>query len=273
MKLGFIGAGNMGSALILGIIKSKYMDARDIFAVDSDIKKCDDLKLKYDIQILSNIGEICKKCDAMILAVKPDVYKDVMEEIKRECPIEILNKKLIISIAAGISIDYMEKIFTRDVKIVKTMPNTPAMVSEGMTGICRNENVTDEELEMVVKIFECVGKCKVISEKIMDIVPGISGSSPAYVYMFIEALADGAVLEGMKREDAYIFAAQATLGAAKMVLETRKHPGELKDMVCSPSGTTIEAVYSLERDNFRGAIMKAVIECTKKNRMMSKNNN
>ena len=271
MKIGFIGVGNMGGAMVSGIIKSKFMPASDVFIADYDVKKCDDLKSTYGVCVLNNIEEICINCNIIVLAVKPFDYKNVMLEIKEACNVEELKKKIIVSIAAGISMDYMEKIFMSSVKIVKTMPNTSAMVFEAMTGICRNNNVTEDELESVVKIFECVGKCKIISEKIMDVVPGISGSSPAYVYMFIEALADGAVLEGMKREDAYLFASQAVLGAAKMVLETGKHPGELKDMVCSPSGTTIEAVYSLERDNFRGAVMKALKVCTDKNRMMSNN--
>ncbi len=272
MKLGFIGAGNMGKALISGIAKSGYINPCDIYAIDHNVNKCDDLKFTFGIKILKNIKQICANCDIIILSVKPNAYKSVMEEIKDVCDESSLKCKIIVSIAAGISIDYMEKIFINDVKIVKAMPNTSAMVSESMTGICKNKNVTDEELESVFKIFECVGKCKIITEKIMDIVPGVSGSSPAYVYMFIEALADGAVLEGMKRDDAYFFASQAVLGAAKMILESGKHPGELKDMVCSPGGTTIEAIYSLERDNFRGAVMKAVKKCTEKNKIMSLNN-
>ena len=269
MKLGFIGAGNMGGALIGGIIKSKHLKPCDVYAVDLEVEKCNNLKNAYGITILNDINEICINCDSIILSIKPNMYKYVMETIREACNETSLMQKIIVSIAAGISIDYMEKIFISNVKIVKAMPNTSAMIGESMTGICKNKNVSQKEFDSIVKIFECVGKCKAIDEKLMDIVPGVSASSPAYVYMLIEALADGAVLEGMNRSDAYFFASQAVLGAAKMVLESGKHPGELKDMVCSPGGTTIEAVYSLERDNFRGAVMKAVKECTKKNRILS----
>ena len=149
------------------------------------------------------------------------------------------------------------------------MPNTPAFVGEGMTAVTRNAEVNDKELDMVLDIFKSIGKADVIDEKLMDMIPSISGSSPAYVYMFIEALADGAVLQGMARDKAYQYAAQAVLGAAKMVLESGKHPGELKDQVCSPGGTTIEAVYSLEQNHFRGTIIEAMEACTAKSKKLA----
>ena len=155
-------------------------------------------------------------------------------------------------------------------KVIRTMPNTPALVGEGMSALCANRNITKEELQDVVKIFESFGKIEILEEKLIDVVPAVSGSSPAYVYMFIEALGDGAVLQGMPRDKAYKMAAQAVLGAAKMVLETGEHPGKLKDDVCSPGGTTIEAVYTLEKNNFRGPVISAMESCTEKAIKMGK---
>ena len=149
------------------------------------------------------------------------------------------------------------------------MPNTPALVGEGMAGLAPNENVTEDEAKIIKNIFDSLGKAEIISEKLMDVVTSVSGSSPAFVYMFIEAMADGAVLGGMPRAQAYKFAAQAVLGSAKMVLDTGKHPGELKDMVCSPAGTTIEAVAVLEKNGFRNAVIDAVNSCTEKSKKMT----
>ncbi|SQB89737.1 pyrroline-5-carboxylate reductase [Clostridium tetanomorphum] len=149
------------------------------------------------------------------------------------------------------------------------MPNTPALVGEGMSALCYNELIHEKELEEVINIFKSFGRVEIINEKLMDVVPAVSGSSPAYVYMFIEALADGAVLDGMPRDKAYKMAAQAVLGSAKMILETGEHPGVLKDRVCSPGGTTIEAVYSLEMNNFRGSVIEAMRKCTEKTIKMS----
>ncbi len=150
------------------------------------------------------------------------------------------------------------------------MPNTPALVGEGMSALCKNSNVTDEELNMIKALFESFGEAEIVSEYLMDTVTGISGSSPAYVFMFIEAMADAAVLAGMPRQQAYKFASQAVMGSAKMVLETGKHPGELKDMVCSPAGTTIEAVKVLEEEGFRAAVIKSIVACIDKSKDMSK---
>ena len=148
------------------------------------------------------------------------------------------------------------------------MPNTPALVGEGMTAACYNDNVTQEDLENVARLLESFGKCEFVPEHLMDVVVSVSGSSPAYVFMLIEAMADGAVADGMPREQAYRFAAQAVLGSAKMVLDTEKHPGELKDMVCSPGGTTIEAVRVLEREGLRSSVIESMKACVAKARGM-----
>ena len=168
---------------------------------------------------------------------------------------------LIITIAPGKTLAWLAEQFQKPVKIVRTMPNTPAMVGEGMTGACKNAYVTDEDMEKALSILNGFGKAELIPEHMMDAVVAVSGSSPAYVFVMIEAMADAAVSGGIPRSQAYKFAAQAVLGSAKMVLETGKHPGELKDMVCSPAGTTIEAVRVLEEKGFRSAIIEAMKKC------------
>ena len=199
-----------------------------------------------------------------MLAVKPFHFAEVVPEISEE----VTENKLVISIAAGQTIANIEKLFTKQISLVRVMPNTPALVGEGAAGICRNEKVTEEDLHKAVEIFECLGMAEVIPESMIDAVIGVSGSSPAYVFMFIEAMADAAVADGMPRASAYRFAAQAVLGSAKMVLETGKHPAELKDMVCSPAGTTIEAVRVLEEKGFRSAVFEAQKACVEKAKNM-----
>ena len=172
--------------------------------------------------------------------------------------------QIIVTIAPGQTIERLEHLFGKTLKLVRTMPNTPALVGEGITAVCKNKEVTEDELRYICKILEGFGKVEVVDEHLMDVVVSVSGSSPAYVFMFIEAMADAAVADGMPRKQAYEFAAQAVLGSAKMVLETGKHPGELKDMVCSPGGTTIEAVRVLEEKGLRSTIFEAMKACTKK---------
>ncbi len=198
----------------------------------------------------------------MILAVKPQFFEGMIAEIKGA----VGEDKLVISIAPGKTMEWLMDHFGKEMKLVRCMPNTPALVGEGCTGFCTYSMVTEEEQETARKILESFGKAYPVPENLMDTVVGVSGSSPAYVFMFIEAMADEAVAEGMPRALAYEFAAQAVLGSAKMVLETGKHPGELKDMVCSPAGTTIQAVKVLEEKGFRAAVMDAMEACIEKSR-------
>lgn len=267
-KIGFIGCGNMGQAMIGGIVKSGIALPENIMVSDMNIDFLNSIKEKYAVSITSNNLEVAAFSDILILAVKPNIYETVIKEVSSTVKEEVL----IVTIAAGVSINSVEKNFGRDMKVIRTMPNTPALVGEGMTAVSKNNKVSEAELNEALKIFQSFGKAEIIDEKLMDSIPAISGSSPAYVFMFIEALADGAVLRGMPRDKAYKFAAQAVLGSAKMVLETGEHPGSLKDKVCSPGGTTIEAVYSLEKDNFRGSVISAMESCTKKAMEMSKKN-
>jgi pyrroline-5-carboxylate reductase len=267
MNVGFIGCGNMAQAMISGMINSKLLSPSAVLASDPYAPYLSLAKEKYGVNITSDNKEVAQFSDILVLAVKPIKYADVIQEIKDSVKPGVV----IVTIAAGISIAFIEEAFGRSIKVVRTMPNTPALIGEGMSAVSYNNQVTDEDLKEVLSIFESFGKAEVIEERLMDAIPAVSGSSPAYVYMFIEALADGAVLQGIPRDKAYKLAAQAVMGAAKMVLETGEHPGSLKDKVCSPGGTTIEAVYTLEKNNFRGAVISAMESCTEKAVRMSKN--
>lgn len=202
--------------------------------------------------------------EILFLSVKPQYYQAVIREIRDV----VSPDKIIVTIAPGKTLNWLEEEFGKKVKIIRTMPNTPAMVGEGMMGMCPNENVSEEEMALVRDICGGFGDTEIVGENLMDVVTAVSGSSPAYVFLFIEAMADAAVADGMARAQAYKFAAQAVLGSAKMVLETGRHPGELKDMVCSPGGTTIEAVRVLEEKGMRSAVFEAMKACVKKSREM-----
>ncbi|MGH4051761.1 MAG: pyrroline-5-carboxylate reductase [Clostridium sp.] len=258
--IGFIGCGNMAQAMISGIVKSKLVSSEEVIASNPSDKNLIKVKKEYNILITQNNTEVAKFSDIVILSVKPYKYFEVIDEIKQYLKKDVI----IVTIAAGITLEHMRGALGDDAKVIRTMPNTPALVGEGMSALCANSNITKEELTLVIDIFESFGKIEILEEKLIDVVPAVSGSSPAYVYMFIEALGDGAVMQGMQRDKAYKMAAQAVLGAAKMVLETGEHPGKLKDNVCSPGGSTIEAVYTLEKNNFRGSIMSAMESCTQK---------
>jgi len=262
MIIGFIGLGNMASAIIGGIIDKKVCAPENIIGADVSEVASGQAQNNFGIMIGKNNGEVAAKSDILILAVKPVYAAAAISEIRDS----ISENTIVISIMAGRSISWMENEFKKPLKLVRTMPNTPALVGEGCTGISCNDKVNAEEKETVMDIFSSFGKAHLIAESLMDVVVGVSGSSPAYVFIFIEAMADAAVLAGMPRKQAYEFAAQAVLGSAKMVLETGKHPGELKDMVCSPGGTTIEAVKVLEEMGFRAAVMDAMEVCIEKSK-------
>jgi pyrroline-5-carboxylate reductase len=259
-KIGFIGAGKMAQAMIEGILKSEKVYPEFIMASAATEKTLDKIKQKFRIAVTHRNEDVAQFADILILAVKPDLHSTIIKEIKNE----VKDSAIIVTIAAGITLDDIEMFFGRKVKALRTMPNTPSLVSEGMCVICPNELMSGEEIEVVEELFQSFGKTELLEEKLMDAVPAISGSSPAYIYMVIEALADGGVREGIPRQKAYRLAAQAVLGAAKMVIETGMHPGELKDNVCTPGGATIEAVASLEKSHLRGAILHAMASCTEK---------
>lgn len=262
--IGFIGCGNMSKAMVGGIVKSGVIKPENIIVSDLKQDYLDAVNKEFNVNTTIDSKEVVKNSDIIVVAVKPNVYDVVLKSVKDL----ITTDKIIVTIAAGKTIKSIEDVIGYDKKIVRTMPNTPALVNEGMSALCKNNNTTDEELEYIKTIFNSFGKAEIVSEYLIDAVIGVSGSAPAYVFMFIEAMADAAVLHGMARDKAYVFAAQAVMGSAKMVLETKKHPGELKDMVCSPGGTTIEAVKTLEVEGFRAAIMKAIDDCVEKSKSM-----
>ena len=264
MKIGFIGCGNMAKAMMGGMISSGLVKNDEVIASDAYAPMLENAKKDLGINTTNDNKLVASQSEVVVLAVKPHFYDTVINEIA-----SVINENtIIVSIAPGQTLEKLSNQFGNNTKIIRTMPNTPAMVCEGMTAACRNDIATDADLEKVCSLFNGFGKTSVVKESMMDAVVSVSGSSPAYVYMFIEALADGAVLDGMPRDMAYQFAAQTVYGSAKMVMETKMHPGALKDMVCSPGGTTIEAVRVLEKTGFRSSVMEAMSACVKKARSM-----
>jgi len=260
MKIGFIGLGNMASAMIGGILKKGICRPEEIIGSSKTEATANSMAQKYGIVAGTDNQETARQADVVVLAVKPIFMQDVITQIK-----DIVDdSKLVISIAAGRSIAWIEQAFGRKLRIVRCMPNTPAMVGEGCTCICLKEDVDKADEELVLQLMNSFGKASILPERLMNAFIGVAGSAPAYVFLFIEAMADAAVQAGMPRKQAYEFAAQSVLGSARMVLETGMHPGELKDMVCSPGGTTIEAVKVLEEKGFRAAVIDAIEACVNK---------
>lgn len=265
MKIGFIGLGNMAEAMIGGMLAKGLVMAEDVIGSSKTSATMEKMKLKFHITTVPDNATVAKEADVLFLAVKPVFLGDIIAEIRDA----VRPETLVVSIAAGRDLKYLKDSFGREnIKLIRCMPNTPALVLEGCTGVCAGERVSEEELRRIVELLSSFGKASVVPERLMDVVVGVSGSSPAYVFLFIEAMADEAVAEGMPRKQAYEFAAQAVLGSARLVLETGKHPGELKDMVCSPGGTTIQAVKVLEERGMRAAVMDAMEACIEKSRNM-----
>lgn len=260
MKIGFIGCGNMGTAMLKGILKAGVIKPGELTASAKSTKTQDKIKNELKICLAESNEEAVRFSDIVFLAVKPQYYEQVITQIREF----VREDQIFVSIAPGKSLKWLENLFGKPVKLVRTMPNTPAMAGEGMTAYCAGERVSGQEKQQIAQICGYFGKAEEVSESLMDTVTAVSGSSPAYVFMFIEAMADAAVADGMPREKAYTFAAQAVLGSAKMVLDTGLHPGVLKDMVCSPGGTTIEAVRVLEEKGMRSSVIEAMKACTKK---------
>lgn len=260
MKVGFIGCGNMGSAMLSGILQSGLVEAKDLIASAKSEDTQNKIKNELKIHLAASNREAAEFSDIIFLAVKPQYYEAVIGEIKDT----VKQEQIVVSIAPGKTLGWLEGLFGRPVKLVRAMPNTPAMVGEGMTAYCAAQLLTEEEKAQIAQICGCFGRAEEVEESMMDAVTAVSGSSPAYVFLLIEAMADAAVADGMPRAKAYTFAAQAVLGSAKMVLETGMHPGALKDMVCSPGGTTIEAIRVLEQKGMRSSIIEAMKACVQK---------
>ena len=265
MKLGFIGCGNMACAMIGGILKGGIAEPSQITGSCRTKDGCARASAAVPVAVTTDNAEVVRGADIVFLCVKPQFLDEVLAQIR-----PLIGEKLIVSIAAGRSIAYIsEKLGNSDLRLIRLMPNTPALVGAGMTAGCCSEAVSGEEMETVGDLCRTFGLFEILPENLFDAVTGVSGSSPAYVFMFMEAMADAAVLAGMPRAQAYKFVGQAVLGSAKMMLDTGKHPGELKDMVTSPAGTTIEAVRVLEEKGLRSAVMEGTVACIKKSAQMN----
>ena len=249
---GFIGCGNMAQAMIGGIVSSGLAQGADVMASNPSEPKLAAMAERYGIQTTHDNCAVASFADVLVLAVKPHFYESVIREIRGS----VDEDTIVVMIAAGQLLSVNAERFGKPVKLVRVMPNTPALVGEAMSAVTFSDLLTSDDRNAVFAMLRSFGRAEEVAEGQMDVVTAVSGSSPAYVDLFIEAMADAAVLQGMPRAQAYTFAAQAVLGAAKMVLETGTHPGVLKDNVCSPGGTTIEAVVSLERSGMRAAVIK-----------------
>ena len=257
-NIGIIGLGNMGEAIILGLLK--HVDSGKITGFDKDQNKCK--KISDKIKISDSGESLIQNSDIIVLAVKPDIIPLICKDIKDS----ISNDKIIISIAAGITIASIEKIIGSDKKVIRVMPNTPALVNEGMTAISNNNSVNKQDLELGREIFSSIGKVIIVDEKYLDAVTAVSGCGPAYVFTIIQALADAGVKLGLSRQDSELLASQTLYGAAKMVMETKENPISLRNKVTSPGGSTIEAVFELEKSGLSGILISAVEKAEKKSR-------
>ena len=267
MKIGFIGLGNMATAMIGGILGKQLYSKADIIGSDKSQGAVEKAAQDFGIKTSTDNNATVEEADVIVLAVKPVFLPDVINEIK-DSVIAKKEEKLIVSIVAGKSVEWIEERFGTRLRLIRCMPNTPALVGEGCTCICLKDDAKKEDKEIVLNLMSSFGKANILPERLIDAFTGVAGSSPAYVFMFIEAMADAAVCAGIPRNQAYEFAAQSVLGSAKMVLETGKHPAELKDMVCSPGGTTIEAVKVLEEKGFRAAVIDSIEACVNKSKNM-----
>lgn len=267
-KIGICGIGNMGYAIGKGIAASGLLGRGGLLLYNIHNEKAIKAANEFGpvASVAAEVTAMAAEADVFILAVKPNTVPSVLTAI---APV-FKEGSILLSVAAGVDMKTMAFYLPAKTKIVRAMPNTPVIVGAGMTSLTPNNEVRPEETDDIIEIFRSFGRAEIVEEHLIDAVVGVSGSSPAYTYMFIEALADGAVRAGLARAEAYTFAAQTVMGAAKMVLETGLHPGKLKDAVCSPGGTTIEAVRTLEKNGFRTAVMEAVITAAEKNHRMSR---
>lgn len=264
--IGFIGCGNMAKAMIGGLVKSDLFKPENILCYDPTESARTHVAEEFGVTVMQSNAQVAEKADYLVLAVKPFLYYKVMEEIADS----IKPSVIVVSIAVGVNFTDIKDQLGKEVKVIRTQPSTPAFVGESDSTLCPDQHMTPEDIADIVTIFESFGKAEIISEKLMDVVPGIASSAPAYTMLLIEAMADAGVLHGFPRDQAYRLSAQAVYGAAKLVLESGEHPGKLKDQICTPGGTTIEAVRVLEAKGFRDAVISAVDACAKKSLAMSK---
>lgn len=261
-KLALIGGGNMGEAILKGLIAAHLIAPQDIAVTDVIQARVAYLRETYAVQALTDNAKAVSEADLIILALKP---QDIEPTIQGIAPV-MHDRQVVISIAAGVPTAKIETAFSKPVRVVRVMPNTPALVLAGAAGLCAGTWATPEDLEVARLLFDALGKTVVVPEYLMDAVTGLSGSGPAYIFVLIEALADGGVKMGLTRDAALTLAAQTVYGSAKLVLESGLHPGELKDRVASPAGTTMAGLHALEAGAFRATIIDAVERATQRSR-------
>ena len=261
-ELGFIGLGKMGKTLLEGALK--VLENKKIIIYDINKSVLEERSNEFNVDQGMSNSDVIRKAKYVIIAVLPQVIDNVLEEISSN----LQEDQILISIAAGVSIDHIERSIGKRIGIIRVMPNTPALVGEGATAISHNDKVNDTELDYIIDLFKAVGLVVQLDEKHLDAVTGLSGSGPAYIFIIIDALADGGVKMGLPRDIAIKLAAQTVLGAAKMVIDTQLHPSLLKDKVASPGGTTITAIHQLEESKIRAAMISAVEAATLKSKSM-----
>lgn len=261
-KIAFLGTGNMAEAMVKGLLAAGKASAESLICAEPREERREEIKRRFGVHVTGDNRAAAAQADLVVISVKPQIIGALLEEIAPA----IDARKLVISIAAGVPISAIAQKLGAGVRIVRTMPNTPALVLAGATALARGPHATDADLEQAVSLFEAVGVTVVVEEHHLDAVTGLSGSGPAFVFMAIEALADGGVKVGLARPIALRLAAQAVLGSAKLVLETGEHPGRLKDQVTSPGGTSIAGIHALESGGFRAALIAAVEAAAKRSR-------
>jgi len=266
-RLGFIGGGNMAEAIIKGLLRAQLINSSSVMVSDIVEERLRYLQRSYGVQVTEDNEEVVAKGDILILAIKPQNMAEVLEKIKSA----IDNNKLLISIAAGVPLQFIGGYLSPEARLVRVMPNAPALVLEGMAAIAPGKRATTTDCQIVEGIFNAIGKSCIVKEELLDVVTGLSGSGPAYIFVIIQALADGGVREGLPRDVALQLAAQTVLGAARMVVETGEHPEKLKDMVASPGGTTIAGLHQIELGNIRATLINAVIAATERSRELGQN--
>ena len=257
-KVGFVGAGNMGEALIKGLVAANLVRSEAIHATDVRADRVEQLARQYGISPAASNLALVRASDVIILAVKPQIMAGVLTEIAPA----LTARPLLISIAAGVSTATMQSVLGKYQRLIRVMPNAPALVLEGATAIAKTPGLDADDLETAEEIFNAVGRVVVLDESLMDAVTGLSGSGPAYIAIVVEALADGGVKMGLDRQTAMVLATQTVLGAARLLIETGLHPGALKDMVASPGGTTIAGIAALEEGALRTTFIRAVERAT-----------
>jgi len=265
-KIGFIGGGKMGGAILGGLLARGVAQAGRIWVSDTAKDRLAELEGLHGIHTTTDNRAVVKNADILILAVKPQVMGMVLKELSGR----VGSSKLVISIAAGIPIAFLEAGLGKGVRVIRTMPNTPALAGEGATALARGSHASEKDLEAARRIFDAVGKTAIVPEEQLDAVTGLSGSGPAYVFIILEALSDGGVRMGLPRDTALLLAAQTLFGAAKLYLSGDKHPGQLKDMVTSPGGTTIAGIQALEEGGLRAALIRAVEAATLRSKELGK---